>query len=623
MCGIVGVIDLLRRRRLPAAASFDRMVDRLARRGPDGRGVSFADGGNVALGHRRLAIIDVSAASSQPFVKSGVALVFNGEIYNYRALRRTLAARGHHFVSDGDTEVLLEAWRAFGPRCVDHLEGIFAFVVVDGDVVFAARDHAGIKPLFVREHDGVIWFASELKAIIADDRVPRRLDPEGLDCFLTHGFIPAPLTAFAGIAQLPPATTKLWRFGETTSTTTTWWRPVASERMIGLNDAAVELEARLTSAVAAQLVSDVPLGAFLSGGLDSASIVAAMRDAGADVDAFSLGFTAAGFDETSDAKIAADAVGARHHVQRLSLDLQSTIADIATSNDDLLADASFIATDKLCETTREHVTVALSGDGADEILAGYPTYFAAGLARSWRHVPAPLRQLAFAGAQALPATTSRYSIRDFALRFLGGAERGPSRDFAGFRTLFDDDTRRRLQRRPADGGGIERYAAAVVDADAVTLLKRLLIADLTHFLPNDMLVKVDRASMRHGLEVRVPFLDRSFIQFALSLPSSLLLSPTGVTKRVLRTHVARRVSPQIAAGKKRGFSVPIGEAMRGALGETLRQKLTAPSFAIDGPIDVDVALGVLTEHREGRADHGHALYALLVLSDWWQQFIVG
>ncbi len=549
--------------------------------------------------------------------------MFNGEIYNFKDLRRQLQGLGHVFVTSGDTEVVAAAWQQWGPSCVERFNGIFAIVVVEEGRVFLARDHTGIKPLFYRFSDGVLWFASELKAILADPRVPRVIDDEALDCFLTHGFVPSPLSPFAEIVQLPPASLLNLTTGkmQTFITPHTYWRPRASERHIGLDDAVDELSARLQSAVQAQLVSDVPVGAFLSGGLDSASVVAAMAHSGAAVRSFSLGFREGGFDETGDAAHTAHTIGAAHHSELVDLELLATIDDIASTNDDLLADASFIATDRLCAMTRQHVTVALSGDGADELLAGYPTYTAAHLAAPWRAVPAPVRWLVRRGAAALPATTGRYTFRDFALRFLNGAERGASRDFAGFRVLFDDRTRQRLQRAPAKGRAIERYAAAVDDAEADTLLKRLLIADLTHFLPGDMLVKVDRASMRHGLEVRVPFLDPSFIEFALSLPSSLLLSPTGVTKRVLRKHVARSISPRIATGKKRGFSVPVGAAMKGSLGEVLRARLTTEPFASSGPIHVDEVLVLLDEHRRGAADHGHALYAALVLCGWWTRYI--
>jgi asparagine synthase (glutamine-hydrolysing) len=627
MCGIAGVIDLQRRRRLPDAARFDLMVDTLARRGPDGRGVWRTD--DVVLGHRRLAILDPTAASDQPMVRDGVAIVFNGEIYNFRALRRELEQLGHTFSTSGDTEVLLAAYRQWGVRCVDRLNGIFAFVVVDSsrdvDNVFVARDHTGIKPLFYRLDDGILWFGSELKAIIADPRVPRRPNPEALDCFFAHAWVPPQLTPFLGIEQLAPATTMTLTMAATSDTKAPvfrrYWRPVGREQKIQLDDAVAELDARLSASVQAQLVSDVPLGAFLSGGLDSSSVVHAMRKAG-PVRTFSMGFTEASFDESDDAAHTASVLGATHHSERVDLDLAHTVLAIAETNDDLLGDASMLAVDRLCALTRHHVTVALSGDGADEILGGYPTYIAAYLARGWRHAPKAFRSLAMTTAKALPATTTRYSLRDFALRFLGAAERGPGEDFAAFRVAFDDDVRRPLLRHcGVDGHPLDRYARAVDEAWGDTLLKRLLIGDLTHFLPADMLVKVDRASMRHGLEVRVPFLDPDFIDFALSLPSALLISPTGETKKVLRRHVHAHVSTRIAKGKKRGFSVPVGAAFKGALGDLLLAEL-GRDVVSESPVDVGVIRRVLDQHRRGEADHGLSLYTALVFCLWWRRFVV-
>lgn len=627
MCGIVGVIDLQRRRRLPDPARFDAMVDTLARRGPDGRGVWRTD--DIAFGHRRLAIIDPTAASDQPMVRDGVAIVFNGEIYNFRELRRELTHLGHVFSTSGDTEVLLAAYRQWGPRCVDRLNGIFAFVVADTtrdvDNVFVARDHTGIKPLFYRLDDGLFWFGSELKAILKDPRVPRRPNPEALDCYFAHAWVPPQLTPFLGVEQLAPATTMTMTMAPTSATAPPvfrrYWRPVASERTISLKDAVAELDDRLTASVQAQLVSDVPLGAFLSGGLDSSSVVHAMRKAG-PVRTFSMGFAEASFDESDDAAHTASVLSATHHSERVDLDLAHTVLAVAETNDDLLGDASMLAVDRLCALTRQHVTVALSGDGADEILGGYPTYIAAYLARGWRHAPRPLRALAMATARALPATTTRYSLRDFALRFLGAAERDGGRDFAAFRIYFDDDVRRPLLRNNGvDGQPLDRYARAVDEAWGETLLKRLLIGDLTHYLPADMLVKVDRASMRHGLEVRVPFLDPDFIDFALSLPSSLLISSSGETKKVLRRHVDSHVSTRIAKGKKRGFSVPVGAAFKGAMGDLLQAEL-GRDVVSEGPVDVGVVRRVLDAHRRGEADHGLQLYAALVYCLWWRRFIV-
>lgn len=621
MCGIVGVIDLKGEGRLPSADVFDTMVDSLARRGPDGRGVHRTR--HAALGHRRLAILDTSAASNQPWVEGNCALVFNGEIYNFRALRTELEGLGHHFSTTGDTEVLLRAWRQWGSGCVRRLNGIFAFVVVDGDTVFVARDHTGIKPLFYRYDDGIFWFGSELKSIIADRRVPRRPDLAALDCQLAHGFIPSPLSPFEGISQVPPATMVQAGIGQPKPLRfDRYWTPVASERRIGFDDAVAELDARLLASVQAQMVSDVPLGAFLSGGLDSASVVAAMRRHGADVRSFSMGFAESSFDERSEAAHTAAVLGARHTEDVVDLDLESTILDVSETNDDMLADGSLLAVDRLCALTRRHVTVALSGDGADEMLAGYPTYAATYLARAWRHVPGPLRHLTNEAASLLPVRTHRYALRDFAKRFLQGAEAGPGRDFGRWRLYADDDVRQLLWRgQQVDGRAVDRYADAVDDAAADTLLKRLLIADLTHYLPGDMLAKVDRASMRHGLEVRVPFLDPDVIEFSLSLPSHFLLSPRGTTKKVLRAHVEKRVSPRIAHGKKRGFGVPIGAALRGPLGDFFARIFATEPFATDGPVNARVFQSLLQAHRDGLEDHSFALYAGVTMALWWQRYI--
>jgi asparagine synthase (glutamine-hydrolysing) len=630
MCGIAGVVDLQGRGRVPSPDVVDAMTDALAHRGPDGRGTWRNR--DAALGHRRLAILDPTPAAAQPFVgrsgRSDVALTFNGEIYNFKALRAELEAKGHAFVTTGDTEVLLAAWIEWGPRCVEKLNGIFAFAIVDGKRVFLARDHIGIKPLFYAVHDGVLRFGSELKAILADRSVARAPDLAALDCFLTHAYVPAPLSPFAGLVQLEPASTLSAVIGEPSSLVVArYWRPTVGERDVSYDDALAELRTRLHASVEAQMVSDVPLGAFLSGGLDSASVVAEMvaltsRQA---VRTFSIGFAQASFDERAGAAHTARVLGAEHRADVIDLDLDRTVVDVASTNDDLLADPSLLAVDHLCRMTRREVTVALSGDGADEIFAGYPTYAATYAARGWRMVPSPLRHLAKRGVQrALPPSTERYSPRDFALRFLGGAEKGAGRDFASWRRYFDDDDRRVLVRPAAvrDGAALDRYARTLDEAGPrATMLKRMLVADLLFYLPNDMLVKVDRASMRHGLEVRVPFLDPTFVDFALSLPSRFLLSPRGETKRILRSHVEKTVSRATARRKKRGFSVPVGTALKGAMGDTLLDAVRSRAFASDGPLDVAAVEQRLRAHRAGEVDATYPLYAVLVLALWWRNFL--
>lgn len=628
MCGIAGVVDLKGNGRVPSPDVVDAMTDALARRGPDGRGTWRNR--DAAFGHRRLAILDPTPAAAQPFTgkshRNDLALTFNGEIYNFKQLRSELEAKGHTFVTTGDTEVLLATWVEWGPSCVEKLNGIFAFAILDGKRFFLARDHVGIKPLFFAVHDGVLRFGSELKAILADRSVPRAPDLAALDCFLAHGYVPAPLTPFAGLQQLMPASMLSATIGDASEPVITrYWRPSVSERDISYEDALAELRTRLHASVEAQMVSDVPLGAFLSGGLDSASVVAEMVGLTRAVRTFSIGFNQASFDERAGAAHTARVLGAQHQADVIDLDLDRTVVDVADTNDDLLADPSLLAVDHLCRITRREVTVALSGDGADEIFAGYPTYAATYAARGWRMVPAPLRHLAKRGvARVLRPSTERYSPRDFALRFLGGAEKGPRRDFASWRRYFDDDDRRELLKTGGvrDGDALDRYARTLDEAGSrATSLKRMLVADFLFYLPNDMLVKVDRASMRHGLEVRVPFLDHTFVDFALSLPSRFLLSPRGETKRILRTHVARHVSEETARRKKRGFSVPVGAALKGRMGDTLLDAVRTSAFASDGPLDVAAVERRLRAHRAGEEDATYSLYAVLVLALWWRRFL--
>ena len=603
------------------------MTDALARRGPDGRGVWRNR--DAAFGHRRLAIIDPTPAAAQPFVhreRKDLVLTFNGEIYNFKELRRDLTVLGHVFVTHSDTEVLLASWLQWGPRCVEKLNGIFAFAVLDGKRVFLARDHIGVKPLFWSLHDGVLRFGSELKAILADPAVPRAPRGEAIDCFLTHAYVPHPLSPFQGIEQLPPASTLTAVIGGSGEPVIArYWRPTVAERAVSFDDALQELRERLRAAVQAQMVADVPLGAFLSGGLDSASIVGQMVQLTREpVRTFSIGFTQASFDEREGAAETARILGSKHQADVIDLDLQKSVLDVAETNDDLLADSSFLAVDHLCRLTRREVTVALSGDGADEILAGYDTYAATYAARAWRTVPSPLRRLARAGVQrVLRPSTERYSARDFALRFLGGAEQGPGKDFAAWRRYFDDDDRRELLRAPLpDADPLGSYARTLQEAGpGATLLKRMLVADLLFYLPNDMLVKVDRASMRHGLEVRVPFLDHTFVDFALGLPSRFLLSASGQKKRILRKHVEQRVSRETARRKKRGFSVPIAAALKGPMYETLLDAVRAHKFANDGPLDVAAVERRALAHKRGETDATFSLYATLVLALWWQRFL--
>lgn len=626
MCGLVGVVDLEERGRVPAPEVFDRMVDALERRGPDGRGVSRE--GSVALGHRRLAVLDPSAAGAQPMrhPTRSVVVTYNGEIYNFRELRSDLEGRGHRFTTRTDTEVLLAAYLEWGTRAIERLNGIFAFALWDAAYkrLWLARDPLGVKPLFYRLRAGVVSFASELKALLEDPSFERVPNLEAIDGYLSLAYVPAPLTAFEGVLQLPPAHQLVLEAGQPAAPER-YWRPTLTERRISTTAAREELGARLRHAVERQMVSDVPLGGFLSGGLDSAALVAEMvKLAGERVKTFSIGFHEASFDESGDAERTASLLGSEHHAERLTLDLAREVERFAAHSDDLFADSSVLAVDHLCALARRHVTVSLSGDGADELLAGYPTYLATYLSGAWRRAPARLRRLARRAVERLPPSDARYNKRDFGLRFLDGSESGPGRDHASWRRYLSEVDKdalvRREGRRRSDVIG--RYAAALDEAgDDATLLKRMLYADLTFYLPSDMLVKVDRASMRHGLEVRVPFLDTELVDFCLSLPTPLLLGYVGRPKHLLREHLRANGASEVARRKKRGFNVPIGAALKGPLGALLLDALASEPFRSSGPIDPHAAERLYREHVTGRTDAAAQLYVVLVLALWWRRWL--
>jgi asparagine synthase (glutamine-hydrolysing) len=623
MCGIVGVADLQGRDRLPSAETFDRMVDSMTHRGPDGRGTARFDG--VLLGHRRLAILDPTPAGRQPMhhAARGVSITYNGEIYNFRELREELEGRGHTFQTRTDTEVLLAAYLEWGTSAAERLNGIFALAIWDEPRrrLWLARDHLGVKPLYYGEHDGVLRFASEMKAILADPEAPREPDLEAVDAYLTHCYVPVPLASWRGFQQLPPGHHLLVEDGRVRAPVR-YWSPTVRERDITEAQALEELAAGLERATRMQMVSDVPLGAFLSGGLDSASLVAEMTRARDGVKTFSIGFEEASFDESDDARATAAIVGSEHHARRLSLDLAEGAERFSRLNDDLHGDSSVIAVQHLCQLAREQVTVALSGDGADELLAGYPTYIAGHLATAWRRVPRVLRRLAHVGASQLPVSTERYNQRDFALRFLEGAERGRFYDHAGWRRYFTPEDKRTLLRPEARRftHPLAPYARAMAEAgEDATLLKRMLYADLSFYLPSDMLVKVDRASMAHSLEVRVPFLDPDLVDLCLSFPTHLLFGLK--TKRLLREHLAQRVSPEIGKRKKRGFNVPIGAALKHELGDLLLDAVRARAFREGGPLDPDGVEQALAAHRAGEVDLAAQLYVCLVLALWWREWV--
>ncbi len=628
MCGIVGVFDFSGTGRHVDPQVFDKMVDSLAHRGPNGRGTWHADG--LSLGHRRLAVLDPTPDGAQPMVSHDkqVVLTYNGEIYNFRELRQELAQAGHCFRTGTDTEVILAAYRAWGTDCVDRFNGIFAFALWDVPRrrLWLVRDRLGVKPLYYSLAGGTLRFASEIKALLADPAFERRPSREGLNAYLSFGYVPAPLSGFDGVLQLLPGHEAIVENG--TLTTRRYWSLSMHTVPRSLEAAREEFSERFRTAVRRQLVSDVPLGAFLSGGIDSAAVASAASDLTPQgVRTFSVRFDEDSFDEGPQAAETALLIGARHEEIRLDLDMAAGVDTLVDACEGPFADASSIAVLSLCRETARSVTVALSGDGADELLAGYATYSAGTLARPYRMLPAWMRRLARRAVTRLDASDVRYSRRQFAERFVLGAEEGEGRDLASWRVhLRDGDKRVLCKPRYFDGDvdPLDLYARHYREArEADCRLKRMLYADLTFYLPNDMLVKVDRMSMAHGLEVRVPFLDHELVEFCASLPPQFLAQPPfpGRNKLILRNHLRTRLGAGVADRKKRGFNVPVEKGMRNGLVRQFRDAVSQSAFAQDGPFEATRLLEFADRHARREIDAGHALFSVLMLARWWDRWL--
>ena len=625
MCGITGVYHFREPRRPVDPLLLDAMTDSLAHRGPDGRGTWTEPG--VGLGHRRLAIIETSDVGLQPMVDPAdeIVITYNGEIYNFRELRETLAGLGYPSRTRTDTEVILLGYRAWGPDVVRRLSGIFAFALWDRlrRRLFLARDPLGVKPLFYSEVNGVFRFASEIKGILTDPAVDRDVHDEALDAYLTLGYTPAPATGFAAVRQLEPGHCAL--VDETGSRAWSYWSIPYRDRSdpTPFPQAVEQFTATLDRVTAAQLVADVPVGAFLSGGLDSAAIVRAMKRATGAVASLTVGFDTASFDERPAAKRVADRLGVPFSSQEATLEAVDLLPRLSRHMEEPTADSSMLPVYLLCREARRRFTVAMSGDGADEMLAGYVTYRATDLARRYRRLPAAVRRLLALGARQLPISDRKYSMRQQAMRFVEGAELGPGRDHAAWRQLFSDSLKARFysdrfRRVAAAGDPLSAYAARIaVPPSTREALTGLLHADTTFYLPNDMLVKVDRMSMAHGLEVRVPFLDIELVGLVANLPAAYKLHRGRVRKHILRESLRGSIPDDVLDAPKSGFNVPLEAWMRGRLGDLLLDAAATRRDDLQSLLRLDAVEVMLKEHRQRRGDHAHALFAVLMLALWF------
>ena len=643
MCGIAGEIRL---DAAPDADAVRRMTAALRHRGPDAEG--FHCDGPAALGHRRLSILDLSGGG-QPMVREGCALAFNGEAYRHEELRRELSARGHAFTTRSDTEVVLRAYLEWGEAFVERVDGMFALALWDGRArrLLLARDRLGKKPLYYALGRAAGWvpappsvdaaepgvtrllFASELKALAAHGGAPRDLDPEALVRYLAVEYVPAPRSIHRGVFKLPAgcaavldgAGFRLRRYWDLPAPATGAAPPV--------REAERELLRRLEGAVARRLVADVPVGVFLSGGIDSTAVAALAARHAHPVSTFAIGFEEASFDESSWARLAAGHVGSRHREERLSgracLDL---VPDAVEVLDEPFADPSILPTLLLSRFVRRHVTVALAGDGGDELFAGYDTFLAHLPAALAARLPRALRQAASSAAGRLPASARNMSL-DFRLKqFLRGLDAPPSLRHQAWigsftpgelATVLHPDLRPLARaevawREVIDDAG--RSARAGVAAGSVDEALRFF---LTRYLADDILVKADRASMAASLEVRAPFLDTEVVEYALRLPARYKLG-AWQTKRLLRSAVRGLVPDEILRRPKKGFGIPVAAWIRGPLRPMFEDLFSPASLARSGVLDPGPARALLDRHLSGRIDLRKPLWTIAMFLLWQRRW---
>lgn len=616
MCGFAGVLDLGGHE--TENSVLEAMSEVLTHRGPDGSGLLRS--GPLGLGHRRLRILDLSERADQPMwdERGEVVIVFNGEIYNYRELRSELEAAGCRFRTTGDTEVILALYRSAGVEAVRRLDGMFALAIWDEkrEKLFLARDRAGQKPLFYLTTASGFLFASETKAILRHPAAATEPNLDALPLYLTYGYFPAPETSYREVKALPPST---WMVVERDGSTHSepYWTPRFEVNGIRRLPEAVERLAPLVErAVEKRLISDVPLGAFLSGGLDSSIVVGLMsRMTDRPVRTFSIGFEGAPeYDELDYAEEAAALFGTEHQSVRLAAPEGELIDRLVAYHDGPFGDSSAIPTYFVSKLARSEVTVALNGDGGDELFCGYQRLAAAAMSE---RIPRPLRQAATFGARLLPEPRSHASFLRRGRQFLEISAAPLDRRIQAWCSFFRaPELERLLGRHPApDTSAHFRTVLDELPAASASPLARLLYLNYRTYLPEDLLVKMDRMSMAHGLEARSPFLDTALTEFAGSLPDNLKLRGF-TTKRVLRETYRDLVPRRILHRSKMGFGVPVGEWFRGPLRPYLEAHLVDDRSALFRHLNKDAVKSYVAEHMARNRDHGQKLFSLLTLAVW-------
>ena len=592
------------------------MSAKLVHRGPDSDGI-FAEG-HAALAARRLAIIDLQTGD-QPITNedSTIYVVQNGELYNYRELRAELERAGHRFRTHGDTEVLLHLYEQEGLEFARRLRGMFAVALWDAPRrrLVLARDRYGIKPLYYRaDSSGGLEFASELRAL------PRgEIDLDALEAFLAFNSIPAPLTIFRDARKLPPGHLLVWEAGETRVERFARPAPAALDDLRDDDEAELieELRARLRDSVRAHLVSDVPVGVLLSGGIDSSALTAlAAQESHEPVRTFSIGFEERSFDELGDARLVAERYGTQHRELVLRPDAALLLPALAEAFDEPFADSSALPTYLVSQLAAQDVKVALSGEGGDELFGGYYTYVADQLALRAGGAARLARPL----VERLPTSTARASFDYKAKRFVRGAHLPPLERHHAWKEIFSPEARAELTGRRHEFDPVGLYRSRFAETEGAELLARLQDVDLGIYLVDDLLVKTDRASMAHSLEARVPFLDPAVTNFAAALPAKHRVH--GLRKKVLlRKAVAPLVPREIVRGKKRGFSIPAAAWLRGELEPFARETLSAETLRRQGYFRPEAVAALLDRHVAGKEDLSRQLWGLLAFTLWHEHHV--
>jgi len=627
MCGICGILDYKE-----ASIKEDmllRMSGAMNHRGPDGGGV-FIDNPNISphvgLGHRRLKIIDLSEAGHQPMSNEDgtVWIVFNGEIYNFKELRADLEKMSHRFKSNTDTECIIHLYEEYGEDCVKYLRGMFAFAIWDGrrKILMLSRDRVGKKPLLYYHKHNRLCFASEFCALLASGYIDKEINSEAVDYYLTFGYIPAPLTIYSGVFKLPPAHTLIVKDNKLTIKKY-WELDYKNKIRISEQEAADEVLKMLREAVKIRLYSDVPLGAFLSGGIDSSTVVALMSQLSANkVKTFSIGFEDGDYNELAYAKNIAQRFGTEHSEFIVKPKALEILPLLVERYGEPYADSSCIPTYYVSQQTRQHVTVALNGDGGDEVFAGYERYQAMIAAE---RIPGMAKNI-FAGlAEILPDSTNPKNRIRRLKRFLNGAALPFESRYIKWIGIFDNCLKEALYSQDFkkiifgnDVSGLIRPFLSV--SRGISTIDSLLLTDTMTYLPYDLLVKVDITSMANSLEARSPFLDHTLMEFVARLPSEYKMK-NFVKKNILKKAIKGLVPKENIHRRKMGFGMPVGSWFRGELMDFLSETLLSKKSFSRGYFRPEAVSAMVDAHREMKADYSSQLWALLCLELWHQKFM--